>query len=107
MEIKNEARRTEALRQIGKIVRRNRLNYIKRGCIEDMKRYAEKKQLGKVKQDKADELRTRLLLWTYFRALEKFMHMKVKKLDNIRRVNEYLHEKRRKRAVAGLRRNLD
>ena len=32
--------------------------------------------------------------------------MKVKKLDNIRKVNDHLHEKRRKRAVDGLRRNL-
>lgn len=32
--------------------------------------------------------------------------MKVKKLDNIRKVNDHLHEKRRKRAVDGLRCNL-
>ena len=67
----------------------------------------QKKQGGKVKQERADELRSKLLLWTYFKALEKFRHMKVKKLDNIRKVNDYLQEKRRKRAVAGLRNNLE
>ena len=60
-----------------------------------------------MKQEKANELRDRLLLWTYFKALEKFRHMKVKKLDNIRKVNDYLHEKRRKRAVDALRSNLE
>ena len=44
---------------------------------------------------------------TYFKALEKFRHMKVQKLENIRRVNEYLREKRRKRALTGLKVNLD
>ena len=76
-------------------------------CLESLKNYTRKRQLIKVKQEQADELRDRLLLYTYFKALEKFRHMKVKKLDNIRKVNDYLHEKRRKRAVAGLRTNLE
>ena len=106
-EIKNEARRTVSLKQLEKVATQRHINLTKGMCLESLKNHTQKRQLIKVKQERADELRDRLLLCTYFKALEKFRHMKVKKLDNIRKVNDYLHEKRRKRAVAGLRTNLE
>ena len=106
-EIKNEARRTVSLKQFEKVATQRHINLTKGMCLESLKNHTQKRQLIKVKQERADELRDRLLLCTYFKALEKFRHMKVKKLDNIRKVNDYLHEKRRKRAVAGLRTNLE
>ena len=95
------------MKQLEKVATQRHLNLTKSMCLESLKNYTQKRQLIKVKQEQADELRDRLLLCTYFKALETFRHMKVKKLDNIRKVNDYLHEKRRKRAVAGLRTNLE
>lgn len=52
-------------------------------------------------------MRDRLLLLVYFRAIHKFSKFKDKKLQAIRTVNQYLHEKRAKRIISALRSNLD
>ena len=66
-----------------------------------------KKKQGLEKAQNGDKLRRLLLLRTHFKALAKFQHMKVEKLENIRKVNEYLRIKRRTRALAGLKVNLE
>lgn len=55
----------------------------------------------------ADKLRDRLLMLVHFRAIHKFSKFKDKKLQAMRTVNQYLHEKRAKRLINVLRKNLD
>ena len=55
----------------------------------------------------ADKLRDRLLQLVYFKAIHRFSKFKDKKLQAIRTVNQYLHEKRAKRIIMVLRTNLE
>ena len=106
-EIKNEARRTVSLKQLAKVVAQRQSDYRRAECLMALLQNCKKKKQGLEKAQKGDTLRRLLLLRTHFKALEKFRHMKVEKLENIRKVNEYLRVKRRARALAGLKVNLE
>ena len=52
-------------------------------------------------------MRDFLLLKVHFGAIVKFGKLKDQKVENMRTVNQYLHQKRAKRLIAVLRTNLD
>ena len=106
-ETKNEARRTVSLKQLAKVVASRQSDYRRAECFLSLQRNCQSKKQSQERAEMGNRLRRVLLLKTHFKALERFRHMKVEKLENIRKVNEYLRIKRRKRALTGLKVNLD
>ena len=92
--IKDEARRDKVLLKRVDTYRAAQRKRVFEKCFDILHDYHLHRVQVRKNKYAADKLRIRLLKTMHLRALYKFKEMEVVKLENIRKVNRYLEEKR-------------